>query len=438
MKKGIKTIFGIIILVLMIAFQSSGQEKIIEKSGKKPKWVNSVEKGYIIETGKALSADEARNKALERVRESIIRAVAEQITATSAQSTVETRTGNTYQVSGDYSSAILTRTAKMPFVKGISSSKAEGFYWEKVLDKRSGSTWVMYHIRYPFSEAELGMIIMDFEKDQKEKEMTVMEISDLATASTNLDEITGKYRELLSLLPQLEEPVKGEAMLCLAKYQGILKSFSFQTISSTPGHIEYRLTSGGKSYTCTSKPIIKSNCAGSFTFSTSSNNSIDYDYKGCYESQVNKISVEYIFEDIHIKNEFPLNINADKVEFSLSDGFRLLEITGDSLYIRQAELEFSLNSKYASEFNIYKITIEFPNSGTLLFNNVNIKVSGKGIHLLVVKSITPISKILCQQGFALNNLVSGIIEYRNLSTGIQGIQRFYNEKMVMSFFRQGE
>ena len=418
------------LLFLVIAMpHAAAQEKILEKSGKKPQWVNSVEKGYIIEMGKGLTADEARDKAMERVRESIIRSVAEQITATSAQSTVETRTGNKYQVSGDYASAILTRTAKMPFVKGISASRAEAFYWDKISDKKSGSVWVNYHIKYPFSEAELGMIIMDFEKDQKEKEMAVMDICQVADNSSNLDEIAQKYRELLSLLPQLEDPVKGEAMLCLAKYQGLLKSFSLQALSSSPGHLAYLLTSGGRTYRYTAKPIFKSNCAGSFILITSADtNKITYDFNGCYESQVNKISVEYHFEDISIKNDFTIDINAGKVEFAIIDGFRMTEDDGDSLYIRQCTLGFSINSKYATDFSISRIRLDFSGTNPVIFDGPDIKVRGKGIHSLSVSGNTFIKRATFTSRQGMADLVSGTIEYLNLLTGVSGVLKFYSEK----------
>ncbi|MEI8004699.1 MAG: hypothetical protein WCI48_00725 [Bacteroidota bacterium] len=423
-----------ILMLLLVTFlpRLTAQEKVIEKSGKKADWVNSVAKGYIIETGKGLTADEAKDKAMDKIRESIIRSVAEQITATSSQNTVETRTGNNFQLTADYKSAILTRTAKMPFVKGISASNAEDFYWEKISDKKSGATWVNYYIKYPFSEAELGMIIMDFEKDQKEKEMAVMSLSQVPGQSNNLDEIVQKYRELLSLIPDLEDPVKGAAHLCLAKYQGLLKSFSLKTVSAVPGKLAYFLTSGGKTYRYTSKPLIRSNCAGPFSFTSSTDtNKISYEYNGCFDSQVNKIIVEYEFEDIVVKNEFPFDVSAGKVDFSIVDGFRLTEDDGDSLYIRQCTLGFSINSKYQTGFTIKSVKLEFSGGGPAMFDGLNLKVSGKGIRSLSAEGHMSLrrNRIASRQG--MPEMVSGSIQYVNLSTGAAGILKFYSEKVSL-------
>jgi len=113
-KRSLMPVVVLLLLLLTSLPRLIAQEKVIEKSGKKPDWVNTISKGYIIEMGKGLTADEAKDKAMDKIRESIIRSVAEQITATSSQSTVETRTGNNFQLTGDYKSAILTRTATLP------------------------------------------------------------------------------------------------------------------------------------------------------------------------------------------------------------------------------------------------------------------------------------------------------------------------------------
>jgi hypothetical protein len=289
---------------------------------------------------------------------------------------------------------------------------------------------VDYHIKYPFSEAELGMIIMDFEKDQKEKQLVVMDICQVADNSINLDEIVQKYRELLSLLPQLEDPVKGEAHLCLSKYQGLLKSFSFQVVSAAPGQIAYLLRSGGKTFRFTSKPLIKSNCAGSLSFNTSADtNIITYTYNGCYNSQVNKISIEYRLEDISIKNEVTIDISSGKVEFAIVDGFRLSEEDGDSLYVRQCGLVFRINSKYAAGFSIRSIRLDFPGTVPVNFDGKDMKVTGKGIHSLSTDGSMFIKRATFSSRQGLAGLVSGSMEYVNLSNGESGILKFYSEKI---------
>lgn len=266
----------------------------------------------------------------------------------------------------------------------------------------------------------------------QEKEILLKGISQVADQSRNLDEIVQKYNELLGLMPQIEDTLKGEASVCLAKYQGLLKSVSFKTISSSPGKLVYFLTSGGKTYRCTSKPLIRSNCAGSFSFTSSTDtNKISYEYNGCFEGQANKIIVEYQFEDILVKNEFPFDINAGKVDFSIVDGFRLTEEDGDSLYIRQCTLGFSINSKYQTGFTIKSVKLEFSGGGPATFDGLDLKVNGKGIRSLSAEGHMSLrrNRIASRQG--MPEMVSGSIQYVNLATGATGIFKFYSEKVSL-------
>ena len=266
----------------------------------------------------------------------------------------------------------------------------------------------------------------------QEKEIALKEISRVAEQSASLDEIGQKYRELLNLLPQLGDTAKGAANLCLAKYQGLLKSFSLKIISASPGKLAYFLTSGGKTYRCTTKPLIRSNCAGLFSFTSSADtNKISYEYNGCFDSQVNKIIVEYEFEDIVVKNEFPFDVSAGKVDFSIVDGFRLTEDDGDSLYIRQCTLGFSINSKYQAGFTIKSVKLEFSGGGPAMFDGLNLKVSGKGIRSLSAEGHMSLrrNRVASRQG--MPEMVSGSIQYVNLSTGASGILKFYSEKVSL-------
>ena len=46
-------------------------------------------------------------------------------------------------------------TADIPSLKGISLNKVSEYYWEKLQDKDTKKITVAYHVKYPFSEAEL-------------------------------------------------------------------------------------------------------------------------------------------------------------------------------------------------------------------------------------------------------------------------------------------
>lgn len=437
MRKVLSAICISLLIMIMAAANSHAQDKVIEKSGKKPAWVNSVEKGYIIEMGHAATADEAKERAMLQIKESMIRSVADLVSSSSTMNSVVKMTNNKSQITDDFTSAIRSRTAKMPFIKGISVSKATDFYWEKVKDPKSGAVSVNYHIKYPFPNSELNAIIAEFERDMKEKAMMVEAICQFAGTSTNLDEILQKFRELLSLIPQLEEPVKTNAMVCEATFRNLLKSMSILSTASSAGQLAYIISSGGRTFRSTSRPLMKSNCAGNFTFTTSADtNKIEYSFNGCYESQANKVSVEYRFEDIIMKSEFPFDISAGKVEFSLVEGIQLTETDGDSLNIRQCQVSLNLNSKFAAGFVVKRITIELSGASPLRFEGLGIKVRGKGIHAISAECNTMIKKNLVSSRQGLGNQASGSIEYFDPMSGISSVYKFYNEKTNVRLLQQ--
>ena len=423
------------LLVTLIFLVNPGcfsQEKVLEKSGKTPKWINSTEKDFIIESGKGSTVAEAKNRAIAGVKESILKSVAEQVTAVSEDNVSQTREGNSYKVSGSYTSSIRTKTARMPFFTGISENKVNAFYWEKIKEKKSGNTFYMYHVKYPFSEDELKRIIMDFEMKQKTTELKISEISDAVDNSSSLDELAGYYREIKAMASELEEGNKIQADLVVKKIQGMFHSVSYKETGMTPGLLSYILVYGKKQLRASLNPVIKSNCAGNFkTTITSDTILVAYTYNGCFESQLNKVTVDYQIDDISIKHEFPIDITAGKIEFSVINGFHIGEETGDSAQVTGYKLTSGISSKYAAGFRITKILLEIQGGNPLVFDNLDIPFSGKGVHPLEVAGKTPLKRSFyhTKQG----DLVSGSIFFVNTSTGEAGMVKFYNERLSVSF-----
>lgn len=73
----------LLLVVVLIATAGIGlsQDKVIQKSGKQPKWVNNLEKDYIITVGRGATSQEAQQNALTMVKERIVSSVAENVKA---------------------------------------------------------------------------------------------------------------------------------------------------------------------------------------------------------------------------------------------------------------------------------------------------------------------------------------------------------------------
>ena len=419
-------------LLFFIASTSFSQVKLVEKSGKTPKWINATEKGYMIETGTGASISEAKDRAIAGVKESIIKAVAEQITAVTEDHLQQTREGNNYKISGSFSSSTRSRTARMPFVTGISESKVESYYWEKLKDKKTGNVTYNYHVKYPFSREELGGIILDFEMLQKNEELKLNEMDEIIGNAVSLDELAGKYHELQAMLPQLEGGNKMQGDLLLKKLQSLLNSVSFIEIRSVPGHVSFKLVSGTIPLQAILSPVVKSNCAGNFktTFSPDSI-SINYTFNGCFENQLNKITINYPVGDISIKHDFPIDIASGNVEFSIAGGFHLEAESSDSALVRAYKLNFGINSKFSTPFLITRIILEIPGVNPLRFDNLSITSSGTGAHGFSVQGLTPLKRSVFME--KQGDLISGSVTFLNSVTNESVVLKLYNEKLFIHF-----
>lgn len=148
------------------------------------------------------------------------------------------------------------------------------------------------------------------------------------------------------------------------------------------------------------------------------------------------MSVEYHFEDITMKSEFPFEIGAGKIEFSLSDGVSITETDGDSLSIRQCQVRVNLNLKFATGFIVKRITLELPGASPVRFEGLSIKVSGKGLHAISAEGSAMIRKSTVSSRQGLGNQASGSIEYFDPMSGTTAVYKFYNEKTDIRLLQQ--
>jgi len=414
-------------------FYAICQEKVVDKSGKSPHWINSTQKDFIIESGKGSSIDEARDRAMCNVKESIVKSVAEKITSTTEDKTMQERQGNSFKVSGSYQSVIRSKTADLPFIKGISLNKVSDFYWEKLKDKKSGSLVYSYYLRYPFSDFELQSIILDYEMNQKKITEGLNDAIEGIDELSTIEQILIKIQTLRGIVPQLDESDKGIASMNIVKLESILKSISIEEVANQNGTIKYFLTYGDRHFKTFLKPKIKSNCATNFRAAQISDTLLlYYESSDCFEAVSNTISIEYLVGNYSIKNSFPLILTQDKVELVISGTIQLKSIEMDSLTIKNYQVLLPILSKFQDEVLVKNITIEFPGHALILFNGLtNVKLN-KGLNEITLIGQSPLKRKSYEFSDGESILVSGSIIYIVQKTGETGIHKFFNEHISLN------
>jgi len=408
-----------LLLLLAVATSAFAQEKTIKTDGNGRKWINTLEPGFIITSGRAGELELAKQQAIDNVKQTIVQSVAEHIQVSTTQETTELN-GDVNSFLSTYNSEIKTESGDVPFLKGISISKAEGWYWEKVKNKSTKAIFYRFHIRYPFSDQELNALIAAYEKNDREltdrlnKELSIIDLTnsldEMLAANNRLREMTGIFKD------QRQQKVRAG----LAAFKATMQSLSVVPLDNHPGKMIVVLRSGQREFTVSKPPRVSSPCAGIEEVSDIEGGTlITYSYDYCTDgSDQNYLEFYYSIGSVRVKDIVRFNVTAYKVELSISGKIRL------ELINNLAKLTFSIKAAYSTSFNITRIELELPDNEQLVFEPLEINTEGKGMHnIRAEKALSPASLSLFNK--ANYKSVSGRIFYTQNDTQISGSYRFY-------------
>ncbi len=406
----------IVFVFMLLAFQAvnsfAQKTKVLDKSKKRPEWVNGIVKDYIIAVGSGNSIETARDKALLKVKENIITSIAENIQTTSNTYQSEKTANGVTSLIDNYESSTQSKSADISYLKGISLSQVEDYYWEKVSE--DGVIKYYYHLKYPFSELKLRDLVEQFEKADKELTDQLNTIIDGISGITAVEGIYEALGSLQNLEKSFLDQRKDKAELGITKLNEMLKSISIYTIENKLGEITYSLKLGDYIMTTAMSPKVTSNCAKITDIQAGKSEcKILYDYSGCYDDPSNAVIVAYNFGP-QAKKSFNIDINANKTEIFTNDAVNISSTTTDGNTITSAKCTMTITSKYDNPATIEKITINWGrDNAPIIIDNLNILISGKGKHDITFGIAQPLDK----EKYNVKNqsMLSGTILYHSAS-----------------------
>lgn len=427
----------ILLFLLLIPTVLLSQESVVERSGLKPKWVDALEKDYIIVVGTGETIDVARQKALMMIKESIVEAVAVNVKTQSNLRTEEvTNRSSVLHFLESFTSNTTSESAKVPFLQGISLSQAEGFYWEKI-EKRGSVTYAFgrgnttyyyaYHIRYPLPIVDINRLAFEFKLRDEELTAKLRSLTSDDFFPASVEEIETVIGELRILADYFIDGRKDMANMAIRRYTDMLGSITIADAGSTLGTVRYLLKLGNRGITTVKKPILRSESA---TILNSSQQggiyTINYDYSECYPDLKNSVIVRYRFGTNSVEKSFYFDVLLTKVDIYMSRaiGFHKVQTGQDNIERYNANIVIS--SKTAAPFTVTKVILEFKGLPQVVAENLNMSFSGKGDHSLDLQFETPLS---AKESSSLGKTVvqlNGYINYINNSTGETGTYRIYN------------
>ncbi|MDI3525975.1 MAG: hypothetical protein PWR03_158 [Tenuifilum sp.] len=404
------------------------QDKLLDKSGRQPKWVNGLEKDYIIVTGTGPTAQDAQQDALSHVKAQIVSSVAENVKATSEVRKEESMVNNNVsQFLEKFATSTATQSGKVPFLQGISISKVSEYYWEK-RQRADKSVYFIYHLKYPFPESELKMLVLDFKMRDRELTQQLEDILAQVDNVETIEQIEKNISELKSLKEYFMDGRVDQCNLGITRYKSLLKSIELVEIESGLGELKYYLRLNGRKVSTAKKPTVRSECARvNSIINNPEGVTIKYNYENCYEDPENNIHVKYMFSGVTVDKRFYFDITANKASIFVSEPIHLNAISKDEESVNGIIIDMTVHSKYDSPFTIEKVVLEWKGLPPVVVENIGQSFQGKGNHQLKITSEQVLDAEKTSSTGKTLSLMSGFIHYRADATGELKTYRIYNQ-----------
>ncbi|NCA80032.1 MAG: hypothetical protein EOM76_07605 [Sphingobacteriia bacterium] len=298
-----KLIFIFSLLIPLCAFAG---EKVVDKSSRQPKWVNGLEKDFLIVAGTGSTLETAKETALLQIKKQVLSAVAERVETESSLNVREITIEGVPDIRTQFLSEIKTRGANMPFLQEVTLSKASDFYWEKI--KKNKEYFYRYHVKYPFSTFDLSKLMDVFESREMSLNLQLQEFIDEDFEEiTAVEDISDKIAEVKVFQKGL---LDGDSRfnVCasiISRYNKIYDNIFLKLESVSREQLVYGIYLGNKRLVTTLKPQFKSNCLTQMAYDIDGSvMEVSYSYESCYEDESNYLEVIYKFGLKKVSNQF--------------------------------------------------------------------------------------------------------------------------------------
>lgn len=305
MKHILTTLFALLLCNLTAG---AAEYKVTERSDRKPpEWLYRLPKGRILVEVESPSLGQAQTDADTELKRRIVSAVATNITSATTHLSEETRTDDSHRYLERFSADTRTNAASLPFLSGVSLSKAEGTYWEKREDNKTKQTCIVYSVLYPLSDAQLAKMTEEFEQTDRAKSNQLAALREGIHAIDSSDGIEEALGYLQALQSYFFDPVR------LAETQALAKSYSQLykglTLSGdcSGGVLVCEVKLNGRPFKVTARPDLKSNCASGLRAEHSDDGYsllIHYNDEDCLADEQNWIDVTLRIKNARLHDRF--------------------------------------------------------------------------------------------------------------------------------------
>ena len=378
----------VLALASMLCQTASAEDKVIDKSAKRvPEWLTGPAEGFLVVTVDAPSISKAQKLALDEVTERILRSVASNVSIEQRNEISETAVDGSVASSNDsFTLTSRIKSANLPFLKGISLSKATDVYWVRLRDKKTGAERYEYSVKYPFSRMDQRMLQAEFEELEAEKEAELDELERQADNITSLDDISAGLAGCDALAEYFVDNVRAAKVKSLkTRYNNMYKAIGILGTVTGKGTAECALCINGRAVRCGLMPAVTSNCASDINVTPSDGMyRITYDTSDCLPDEENYITVTFRVRGKRIEHRMSLNSGNPTEIFSvIPEG--TVTLTADSVLtedkaISHLSIRLTLNNRGTTDFGVKSLELNVPGILTpLVVDDIDAVYTSRGI-----------------------------------------------------------
>ena len=295
-----------------MAISTFADTKVIEKSAKKaPEWLYSATDGFIVVTVEASNLGDAQQRAIQLVTERIILSVATSVSVSQDNEISSVSTDGSVAEKESFKRVSRMKSANLPFLKGISSSKIKDIYWIKLQDKATKAEHYEYSVKYPYSKTEQLQLVDEFERLDASKNQEYETLKNKLDNIESIEEIKQGILQLNSLKEYFFDNVRLSQVNALTEqYKALYNAITLSGHLSEAGKYEIQMLLNGKPVKVATVPKVTSNCASQIRVNPSGNKFvITYDAIDCLGDEENFINVQFRINGKRIESKFDFQVD---------------------------------------------------------------------------------------------------------------------------------
>lgn len=361
----------------------SAAVKVVERSYKKaPVWLNTMETEYIITSAVADDLERAKALCMDNIRTQVIESVAQNVQSSSASTlSQETMTSGITDFVDNFSSTFKTQAATVPFLTGISASKAEDYYWEKRQDKDTGEITWLYSIKYPFPRIELKRLVDIFDTNDRKMVARYEQLRAEYDDIESVEQIDKAVSDLKPLIDYFFDDVrKGDALTLQRNYSALYGRIFLSEVSSRPGEYVYRLMLGDNPVSISRKPSLKSETLTQLHAEKRGTEwVVTYDYSDADVNEQNVIRLSQRIGPLSIREEIFADLAGTVIEIKpVGEVSMSAEVRTDSV-VSGITMRMDANTNH-NDLKIKGVTLRVPGiMMPVIADGLDIALTGRGV-----------------------------------------------------------